>query len=166
MGYSFLCIENYATVIYHKYLYGNTFIGKYLINMLFYLNERNIDFYNACKKVRDKYKGNYLSVSEITRLAILTPAESFYLLPKECIKIINKAINNEPINLRHESKIELHKEICRRYFQLSKENTELKPYEIAKIISDQNAPRFYISEKTAKEIYYKMVKDKKRKCLL
>lgn len=127
--------------------------------MLFYLDERNLDFYKACDKVRDKYKGIYLSVSEITRLAINTPAESFYLLPKECMKIINKAINNEPINLKHESKIELHKEIGRRYFQLSEEKPELKPYEIAKIISYQDAPRFYISEKTAKEIYYKMVKE-------
>lgn len=131
--------------------------------MLFYLDERNLDFYNACEKVRSKYKGIYLSVSEITRLAINTPAESFYLLPKECMKIINKAINNEPINLKHESKVELHKEIGRRYFQLAEENQGLKPYEIAKVISDQAAPRFYISEKTANEIYYKMVKKRKEK---
>lgn len=131
--------------------------------MLFYLDERNLDFHKACEKVRGRYKGIYLSVSEITRLAINTPAESFYLLPKECMKIINKAINNEPINLKHESKIELHKEIGRRYSQLSEEKPELKPYEIAKIISDQDAPRFYISEKTAKEIYYKMVKEVRRK---
>ncbi|MFV0587070.1 hypothetical protein [Bacteroides reticulotermitis] len=129
--------------------------------MLFYLKERDLDFYNACERIREVNGNKHLSISELSEMAIHTPAESFYLLPKECLKIISRAINGEQIRLAHNSKNELHKEIRKRYFSLIAEQPDLKPYQAAKIISTQDAPRFYISKSRARDIYYKMINTRK-----
>lgn len=89
---------------------------------LFYLQERDKDFFIACEKIRRQHGQEYISVSDIARKAIYTETESFYLLDKEFAKIlyrIEKGINQES---KSQAKNEQYREIERRYRVLKAEN--------------------------------------------
>ena len=52
----------------------------------------------------------------------------------------------------------LHLEILERYRNMKNENPGIDVLEITKIIAEQSAPRFYISERRAEDIYYELLK--------
>lgn len=59
-----------------------------------------------------------------------------------------------------EPKNEFYREIQRRYDELSKIHEGYSISGIAKIIADQKAPRFYMSEARAIDLYYEMIRKK------
>jgi hypothetical protein len=120
---------------------------------LFYREDRDSDFFNACEQVRSEETN--LSVSGIVSKAILRPAKSFYLHRREYSDIIRKNGVGLPKN---EIKKLLHLEILERYRNLKNENPGTGVLEITKIIAGQSAPRFYISERRAEDIYYELLK--------
>jgi len=128
---------------------------------LFYQQERNSDFFNACEKVRKQYGKDYISATEIAKKAIHTEAESFYLLDKEISKIIYRFVGKINYgNTKSEAKKAQYKEIMRRYYELHYQYPQYNIPKIAKIIAGQKAPRFYITETRAALLYYKLLGDK------
>lgn len=125
---------------------------------LFYKEERDRDFFRACELVRSKNISN-ISVSQIISKAIIMPAKSFYLHPREYSNIIRGNRKNLPKNF---IKRELHLEIICRCNAIKMENPELKISSVAKIIENQSAPRFYISERRAIDLYYELLKKQPR----
>ena len=121
---------------------------------LFYREDRDIDFMNACEKVRQE-SSEHLSVAEIVRKAILQPAKSFYLRPREYGDIVRRAKKKLP---KREVTKELYTEILNRYNTLRKEYPSLKNQDINKMLSEQTAPRFYISEARGILLYYELMK--------
>jgi|GEM_PF-4902159 len=125
------------------------------VNMrLFYEEERNEDFFNVCESIR-KESGSYISVSDIVKKAIHHPAKSFYLSARACYVIIRRARHARP---RLDAKYDLYTEIYTRHIELSKENPQMAVSQIARIISEQSAPRFYISAPRAMNLYYQLLK--------
>ncbi|MDR0823890.1 MAG: hypothetical protein LBN74_02275 [Prevotella sp.] len=120
---------------------------------LFYREDRDSDFFNACEQVRNKETN--LSVSEIVSKAILHPAKSFYLHRREYSAIIKRNGMKLPKN---EIKKLLHLEILKRSRKIKNENPGIDIFWITKIIAEQSAPRFYISERRAEDIYYELLK--------
>ncbi len=123
---------------------------------LFYKDDKNRDFLLACEAVRVE-SGYHMSVADIVSLAILRPAKSFYLHPREYSKIIKGSGRCLPDNYLKRA---LHLEILRRHDEIKLRFPTLKTHEIAKIIENQQAPRFYISEKRAANLYYDLLKKK------
>lgn len=121
---------------------------------LFYREDRDIDFMNACEKVRQE-SDEHLSVAEIVRKAILQPAKSFYLRPREYGDIVRRAKKKLP---KREVTKELYTEILNRYNTLREEYPSLKNQDINKMLSEQTAPRFYISEARGILLYYELMK--------
>lgn len=121
---------------------------------LFYREDRDIDFMNACEKVRQE-SSEHLSVAEIVRKAILQPAKSFYLRPREYGDIVRRAKKKLP---KREVTKELYIEILNRYNTLREEYPSLKNQDINKMLSEQTAPRFYISEARGILLYYELMK--------
>lgn len=121
---------------------------------LFYREDRDQDFMNACEIVRQESDSN-ISVSQIVSKAILTPAKSFYIHPREYANIIRKGKDSLP---KSEASKELHIEIFNRYEVLKNEYPDLKDEELNKIISEQSAPRFYISQSRGIILYYELIK--------
>lgn len=121
---------------------------------LFYREDRDIDFMNACEKVRQE-SNEHLSVAEIVRKAILQPAKSFYLRPREYGDIVRRAKKKLP---KREVTRELYAEILNRYNTLREEYPSLKNQDINKMLSEQVAPRFYISEARGILLYYELMK--------
>ena len=120
---------------------------------LFYREDRDSDFFNACEQVRSEE--SHLSVSEIVSKAILRPAKSFYLHRREYSSIIRKNGKQLPNN---KIKKLLHLEILEMYRSMKEENPCMDVLEITKLIAEQPAPRFYISERRAEDIYYELLK--------
>lgn len=120
---------------------------------LFYEEDRNEDFLQACESVR-KEEGS-ISISEIAAKAILKKAKSFYIQPKAYIKIIRNNGNKLPKN---EVSRELHIEVLKRAKEIMTQNKGYTPAQVAKILVDQKAPRFYISEARAESLYYQLLK--------
>ncbi len=126
---------------------------------LFYEEDRNEDFLQACETIRavKKDDGTYLSISEIASKVILKPAKSFYLQQRIYIRIIR---NNGEKLPKNEVSCELHKEVLRRAKEIMKLHPGYSPAKIAKILSEQEAPRFYMSESRAESLYYELLKQK------
>lgn len=128
--------------------------------MLFYLEERDNDFFNVCEKIHKEYRGSYISVRELTEKAIYHPAESFYILPGEIMKLTKLISKGQKLTSAYQSRQELYTYIENRYREISQEDPTLKSHQIARIIYSERAPRFYISPKRALTIYYSMIKSK------
>ena len=122
------------------------------MSALFYEEERNRDFLQACEAVR-KEEGARLTVSGIASKAIYKKAKSFYIHQRAYMKIIRNNGNNLP---RNEVSRQLHTEVLERAKEIMKQY-DYTPAQIAKILSEQQAPRFYISHARATSLYYKLL---------
>lgn len=122
---------------------------------LFNGEERNSEFYKVCEKIKKESKV-YMSVKEMTSKAVETPTVSFFIclhqiniiiMEQRCGKVPPKGIKGE-----------LHREIFKRYWELKKQNPCFSVNQIAKIIEEQPAPRFYMSKSTGESLFYKLFK--------
>lgn len=121
---------------------------------LFYREDRDQDFLNACELVRQESE-KHLSVIEMVSMAILKPAKSFYLRPREYGDIIRRAKRELP---KREVTREMYSEILARYYALRRKYPLLKNKEINKMLAEQSAPRFYISVSRGVQLYYELMK--------
>lgn len=118
---------------------------------MFFRDERDRDFLAACESVREANK--HLSASEIAKIAVYSPTQSFYLTTRELAKIISRIRKGEVVRKANKDSIDLYNEISMRISSI--ENSHLMPCNvIARIIDSQTAPRFYISEQRAVTLYY------------
>ena len=116
--------------------------------------ERDYEFFKACEVIRKESK-EYISVSEIARLAIETKASSFFLSEREIGKIIQEKRDHVP---KSKAKAELYWMIRRRYRQIKANYPNMRIGNIIKHIALSGAPRFYITESSARDLYYQLLK--------
>ena len=121
----------------------------------FYKPERDKDFFDVCEAIRKETK-DYQSVEDIAVKAILRPANSIFITQKHIACIIQE-MRCGTHSFKGVTKLQ-NQELFNRYWELKKQNPTFSPNKIAKIIEEQKAPRFYISQKTAKSLYYKLLK--------
>jgi hypothetical protein len=129
-----------------------------IINPLEYRKERDREFLLSCEKVRRNTNG-YISVRNIVKQAIHTSASSFFISEREFGKIIRDKKNHTP---RSKAKAALYTEIRRRYRRLKASFPNIGIESLARRIAYQEAPRFYITEESAKNLYYRLLKNKKK----
>jgi hypothetical protein len=122
---------------------------------LFFLEERNKDFLNACVELHNKHR--QLSVSQIAKMAINTPAPSFYLTTKGYIRIIY-LLKKGKIETQWSAKKELYAEIKKKIESIPNYK-EISGYELSRLIDSCGAPKFYISEGRAINLYYNLIKE-------
>jgi len=124
---------------------------------LFFKNERDRDFFNSCEKIR-RENNEYISTQDIAHKAVLSSAKSFYITCYRCYNIILSIKNGNKLSSKSCAKLALFKEIKERYLNISKEKPELKDFDIACEIVNQEAPRFYITKTRAEKLYYNLLK--------
>lgn len=131
---------------------------KTRLNMeLFYRQERDKNFFQVCEKIRKNSKA-YVSVAEIAKKAVLEEADEYYITLKQMIVILTCMRCEKNIDTLSEHKRALYKDIFSRYWVLKKKNPTMRTFEIAKMIHNEKAPRFYFSDSRAKSLYYKLIK--------
>ena len=126
---------------------------------LYYQKERDKDFFEICESIRRENYPNYVSVENIAKLAIQKEAQSFYLNTDIYARIINKVRCGCLSKIRNKVKRKLYLEIWKRYIHVKRQNPKYNSMDCARIISEQSAPQFYISEKHAVNLYYKLLKN-------
>lgn len=124
----------------------------------FFQEERDRNFFLACENIRkDK---SYLSAADIAKQAVYTETNSFYLSYKECAKIINRYRKGKMVIADSSAKRELHEEIIKQYSVIESKTPGMRATDIAQIILSNKAPRFYITETRAANLYYELLKNK------
>lgn len=146
-------------LIFYIILHYSTF-------MKIYNNEMYEDFFKQCIEVEKELYQNFdlcsicrrgyaISPELIYTKAILRPAKSFYYADaNQILKAYRKyklssENKNSAISLRY-------KEIKNLFAKLKTELPNLSLIEIARLIEDMPAPRFYIGVSHAQHIFYKM----------
>jgi hypothetical protein len=122
---------------------------------MYFKEHRDRDFFTICEAVRKEAK-SCLSVSETAREAVHREAPSFYLSEREYVRIYRKA--RLMPDCRSEIRNEMYREIRRRFLEEKRKNPGLNHFRIARIVGEQTAPRFYISEGRAVQLYYSLLK--------
>jgi hypothetical protein len=125
---------------------------------LYFKEYRDRDFFYACERIR-KESAVYLSVSDIARKAVRREAESFYLSEREYVRIYRKA--RLMPECKSGVKNEMYSEIRYRFLKEKRRNPGLNHFQIARIIGEQKAPRFYLAEGSAVQLYYRLLKKSK-----
>lgn len=120
---------------------------------LFFQEERDKDFLKACEKIRKEDR--FLSATDIAKRAANSPAPSFYLTIKGYSNIIN-FIKKDKCCTTVKAKQELYIEIRKRLEDIPNWRS-VSSYELARMIDEQSAPRFYISESRAVKLYYNLL---------
>jgi len=128
-------------------------LGKQKDMSLFFQEERDKDFLSACESIRKEHK--YLSATDIAKRAMNSPAPSFYLTIKGYSNIIN-FIKKDKCCTTVKAKQDLYIEIRKRLENIQNWKS-ISSYELARMIDEQSAPRFYISESRAVKLYYNLL---------
>lgn len=126
---------------------------------MFFREERDSDFLEVCERVHSENKR--LSVSDVAKIAVYLPAPSFYLTIRELAKIINRIRKGEKKSTYLSAKL-MYDEIENMMYQI-KGHEKLSAYEIARLIDAEPAPRFYMSETRAANVYYECLKSQRKK---
>lgn len=121
--------------------------------------QRDIDFYETCERIRQEHNdnGSYISVSNIAVLAVNQPARAFYISEGRCSDIIQLIHNRQGARSLVPVKEQMYREIEKRYKVLHAEYPTLNCTDLARVIIEQPAPRFYISEARAVSLYYELL---------
>jgi len=122
---------------------------------LTYQQERDEDFLKACEIVRSNTQG-YISMTDIAIRAVTSPAQSYYLCPRQIAKICKCNISK----VRSPVKRELYRKIKHLYFELKTVYPEISRRQIYKRLLEEPAERFYISDTRAVSLYYKLIKSR------
>jgi hypothetical protein len=137
-------------------LYLNPF--KHLSMKLCFKELRDRDFFNLCETIR-KETGGSMSVSAIARIAVHRGAKSFYLSEREYARVYCRA--RRMPECKSEVKNEMYREIRYRFLKVKRECPGLCHAQIARLVGEQTAPRFYISEGSAVQLYYRLLRKRK-----
>ncbi|MDR1525155.1 MAG: hypothetical protein LBS79_07895 [Tannerella sp.] len=127
---------------------------------LYFKKERDKDFFAVCESIRKEHGTTYISSENIVKKAIYHEAESFYLNTKVYSRIINKIRCGALDKMRNPIKKIMYLEIWKRYLHIKRENPSFSMTDCARVISAQPAPRFYMNEKSALNLYYDLIKAK------
>jgi hypothetical protein len=127
---------------------------------LYYSEDRDEDFLLACDRLRKATPG-YPRVRDIARDAILQPARSFYLSPVELRRALHEIRRGVTPRFRSPAKNALRAALRARLAALEQARPGIPVRLAAAIISDQPAPRFYISVARATSLYYHALKNRK-----
>ena len=132
--------------------------------MLCYKEERDKDFFEACQLVEKELnnqiaqipanrRGYMISPRCIYTTAILRPAKSYYLADAyQITKIYNKALQLS--ELPDTPRGALYADIRNEFSRLQTLYPDFTIKQIAEIIQDLPAPRFYFSENWAQMLFY------------
>ena len=125
--------------------------------MLEFKQQRNNEFYSVCKQIIDK--SDHVNIRHIIKCAVFNTASSFFLSETRIAKIIRAPLTECP---KSEAKANLFNMIKRLYFEEKMTHPQMSAEAIAKnIIFYRSAPRFYISESTAINIFYNELNKRK-----
>ena len=123
-------------------------------------NQRDADFYEQCKQIILNDMG-YTTLKQAINQAITMSAKSYYITDGR----ISRIIHSKSVPLSKVKRL-LFYHLKRLYIEYNKIENGITVSEVSRIISSsQCAPRYYITQASAKRIYYNELKRRKLRLL-
>ena len=113
-------------------------------------------FHNAMKTIGTKT--SYAFIEEVIKLAITSKAPRFYATVEKARRYISIIDKGQALPLINPNKINMYQEIYNRYAQTKTEGR--RGYAVIEDILSQEAPSFYLNERTFRDIVYRKLKKK------
>lgn len=122
-----------------------------------YSEDRNRDLLKAYRTLLAE--SEYISMPEIYQKVVNIPAPRFYVSETRAAVAITKIIKGDKLLYMRPTKREMFFEIYRRYLIEKKKYPHLSLPNVLSIITEQSAPKFYLTAGSAK-IYIQKAKKK------
>lgn len=115
-------------------------------------------FYESFKKLRKSKPST--TQEEVIKYAINSGAPRFYVTFENARRFISLLARKKKLPIINENKVEMYKEIYRRYIKQIKESNMRYKYLILEKIIEEPAPSFYLEEETFRGIIYKTLRNR------
>lgn len=137
----------------HKKRYP-LFIMKYFGSILDFTRQRNDDIMRAYRE--QLHLTDYIVRTDILEKVAQSPASRFWVSEKRAAIVISRLEAGKPLPRMLPTKREMFEEIYRRYIALRKMHPHQSTIDLATIIVNQPAPKFYYTPSTVGELIYRI----------
>ena len=117
-------------------------------------------FYESYKKL--KKSKPFTTQNEVIEYAVKSEAPRFYVTFENARRFISLLSRKKKLPIVNENKLEMYKEIYRRYTKQAKDCNKRYKYLILEKIIEEPAPSFYLEEETFRGIIYKTLRSRNR----
>lgn len=119
-------------------------------------------FFDSLREVRQNKP--FATQNEVIEHAVKKGAPRFYVTFENARRFISLLARKKKLPLINSNKLEMYKEIYRRYMQQVKDCSKRYKYLILERIIEEPAPSFYLDEETFRGIIYKTIRNRKNQC--
>jgi hypothetical protein len=116
-------------------------------------------FFDSLKELRQTKP--FATQNEVIEHAVKKGAPRFYVTFENARRFISLLARKKKLPLINSNKLEMYKEIYRRYMKQVKDCSKRYKYLILERIIEEPAPSFYLDEETFRGIIYKTLRDRK-----
>ena len=117
-------------------------------------------FYESYKKL--KKSKPFATQNEVIEYAVKSEAPRFYVTFENARRFISLLARKKKLPIVNENKLEMYKEIYRRYIKQVKDSNKRYKYLILEKIIEEPAPSFYLEEETFRGIIYKTLRNRNK----
>ena len=117
-------------------------------------------FYESYKEL--KKSKPFATQNEVIEYAVKSEAPRFYVTFENARRFVSLLLRKKKLPIVNENKLEMYKEIYRRYIKQMKDCNKRYKYLILEKIIEEPAPSFYLEEETFRGIIYKTLRNRKK----
>lgn len=117
-------------------------------------------FYESYKEL--KKSKPFATQNEVIEYAVKSEAPRFYVTFENARRFVSLLLRKKKLPIVNENKLEMYKEIYRRYIKQVKDCNKRYKYLILEKIIEEPAPSFYLEEETFRGIIYKTLRNRKK----
>ena len=117
-------------------------------------------FYESYKEL--KKSKPFATQNEVIEYAVKSEAPRFYVTFENARRFVSLLLLKKKLHIVNENKLEMYKEIYRRYVKQMKDSNKRYKYLILEKIIDEPAPSFYLEEETFRGIIYKTLRNRNK----
>lgn len=127
---------------------------KHFGSILDFTRQRNDDLLRAYRE--QLAKASYIVMPEIFKLVAESQSSRFWVSEERAAIVIARMAAGKPLPKMRSNKREMFEEIFRRFNILQKEHPQKSIFELATIVINQPAPKFYLTPRTTGELIYRI----------
>lgn len=117
-------------------------------------------FYESYKEL--KKSKPFATQNEVIEYAVKSEAPRFYVTFENARRFVSLLLRKKKLPIVNENKLEMYKEIYRRYIKQMKDCNKRYKYLILEKIIEEPAPSFYLEEETFRGIIYKTLRNRNK----
>ena len=117
-------------------------------------------FYESYKEL--KKSKPFATQNEVIEYAVKSEAPRFYVTFENARRFVSLLLRKKKLHIVNENKLEMYKEIYRRYVKQMKDSNKRYKYLILEKIIEEPAPSFYLEEETFRGIIYKTLRNRNK----